>query len=286
MSDCTIQGQYISMYTDYASRGDLRRLIKKRVKLSPQFICRWILQVASALYYLHRCNVIHRDVKAENIFLYQDKNVKLGDLGIVRQGQHHASTYIGTPYYMTPEIEQGVCTPKTDVYALGIVFYELLHGNPPYIGQNMKQLVHAKRTQNVLYRCKPEFQQIIQKMIVKTTHLRIDIKDLLANETMKQYYKIDIQERPLVSLSTYQHLTKMTWNGIVKILFPQEVPVKLPCLNQAKLIPVKKPVTPNLKAVPKQANRQSLNKEIHIENQKPLMKLEYNKVFKSNFILG
>lgn len=258
--DANHEYNMIHMITEYASRGDLRKLITSRVKISYPYVCKWILEVTNALHYLHSSNIIHRDVKSENIFLFSNKSVKLGDLGTLRLGEDNNATYIGTPYYMTPEIEHGLCSPKTDIYALGIVMYELIHGKPPFNGKNMKQLVFNKKTQILKYNCASDLQNVMTQMLTTRHMYRPDALSLLKNKDLAKYYV----HRPVFSetlnLNLYNYLFKMTWKGVIQQLFRKQ-----------------KDVFPKLCRVPKP---QKLPEHL------PLLKQEHDKIFKSNFILG
>ena len=89
----------------------------------------WFVQICAALKYIHKRRVLHRDVKASNVFLTASGCVKLGDFGISRvlQGtRDKATTVAGTPAYMSPEMCQSKeYTLKSDIWALGCLLYEL-----------------------------------------------------------------------------------------------------------------------------------------------------------------
>ena len=95
----------------YCEGGDIFTKIKnaKGKNFSEQQILDWLVQMALALLYLHERKILHRDMKTQNIFLTSKDEIKIGDFGIARLLQHTydcASTAIGTPYYLSPEICQ------------------------------------------------------------------------------------------------------------------------------------------------------------------------------------
>lgn len=106
-------------------------------------ICR---QVALALDYIHRNNVIHRDVKPENINIGKDGQAKLMDFGIARAEDVSLTRpgyILGTPYYMAPEqVIGGPLSPQVDTYALGMVIYEVFTGNRPHRGEAVHEIFY------------------------------------------------------------------------------------------------------------------------------------------------
>ncbi|SQD97509.1 MULTISPECIES: serine/threonine-protein kinase [unclassified Parafrankia] len=111
-------------------------LTRQRAGMRPEQACAVGLAVSAALSHAHARNVLHRDVKADNILFAADGTVKVGDFGIAKLFEGSATTaskVAGTPVYMAPEqIEGGRLVPATDLYALGIVLYRLLTGRPPF----------------------------------------------------------------------------------------------------------------------------------------------------------
>lgn len=101
---------------------------------SENFIWKLFIQIALGLYYLHSRNIIHRDIKSLNIFLTKDNSAKIGDLGSARRldsdgniiGDVGNGEKVGTPFYLAPEIWLNKpCTKKTDVWALGVILFEI-----------------------------------------------------------------------------------------------------------------------------------------------------------------
>ncbi len=115
-------------------RGSLRR-----GAWSPEATARLLEQIAGALTVAHRENIIHRDIKPDNILLDEDENAYLADFGIAKDLSLHEATIteegaiIGSPAYITPEQIRGeIVTPRSDIYSLGLVIYETLIAANPY----------------------------------------------------------------------------------------------------------------------------------------------------------
>ena len=171
--------QELFIYMEYCGGGDLgmviRELRKNREYASEEFVWRVFSQLVTALY---RCHygvdapepgtdiqgqrdlrtvlkgktqakmILHRDLKPENIFLLEDQSVKLGDFGLSKLMQSHdfASTYVGTPFYMSPEIcAAEKYTLQSDIWAAGCIMYELCTHEPPFNAQTHLQLIQKIR---------------------------------------------------------------------------------------------------------------------------------------------
>jgi serine/threonine protein kinase len=117
--------------------GSLR--IRARAGLSTEMVCAVGLTAATALGYAHSRDVLHRDVKPENMLFTVDGVLKVTDFGIAKAfggTTALASKVVGTPRYMAPEqFLLGGLRPATDLYALGVILYELLTGRPPFVGE-------------------------------------------------------------------------------------------------------------------------------------------------------
>ncbi|XP_061876447.1 serine/threonine-protein kinase Nek3 isoform X3 [Colius striatus] len=120
---------YIVM--EYCDDGDLMQKIKhQRGKLFPEdTILHWFVQMCLGVKHIHDKRVLHRDIKSKNVFLTQNGKVKLGDFGSARLIAHplsYACTYVGTPYYVPPEIWESMpYNNKSDIWSLGCILYEL-----------------------------------------------------------------------------------------------------------------------------------------------------------------
>ncbi|XP_019385546.1 PREDICTED: serine/threonine-protein kinase Nek3 isoform X5 [Crocodylus porosus] len=133
---------YIVM--EYCDDGDLMQKIKRqRGKLFPEdtILC-WFVQLCLGVKYIHDKRVLHRDIKSKNIFLTQNGKVKLGDFGsarLLKNATAYACTYVGTPYYVPPEIWENMpYNNKSDIWSLGCVLYELCTLKHPMFKRNPK----------------------------------------------------------------------------------------------------------------------------------------------------
>mmetsp|Transcript_3997 Transcript_3997/g.5899 ORF Transcript_3997/g.5899 Transcript_3997/m.5899 type:complete len:656 (-) Transcript_3997:2313-4280(-) len=136
---------YIIM--EYADGGNLTDFLSQREKpLSNKQVIEWATQLTLALDFVHSKKVLHRDLKSQNIFITTRKNrLLLGDFGIskvLNATQDMAQTMIGTPSYLSPELyeNQPYCS-KSDVWALGCIFYEMCTMKLPFEGSNMAAIM-------------------------------------------------------------------------------------------------------------------------------------------------
>ncbi|KAK9898292.1 Pkinase-domain-containing protein [Cystobasidium minutum MCA 4210] len=131
---CWLADTELWIAMDYASGGSIRTLMKAGV-IEEQFAVIITREVLIALAYLQKENVIHRDIKAANILLTQAGKILICDFGVAAHFATNSkrSTFIGTPYWMAPEVitEGKMYDTKADIWSLGITVYEMVMGNPP-----------------------------------------------------------------------------------------------------------------------------------------------------------
>jgi serine/threonine-protein kinase len=121
--------------------GTLRELLIERGPMPPHAVAAVLRPVLGGLGAAHRAGLVHRDVKPENVLISDDGEVKIADFGLVRAvaaaGITSASVILGTAAYLSPEqVRDGKATPSSDVYAAGILTYELLTGRTPFSGDS------------------------------------------------------------------------------------------------------------------------------------------------------
>ncbi|ORV12651.1 serine/threonine protein kinase [Mycobacterium celatum] len=129
--------------------GTLRELLAERGPMPPHAVAAVLRPVLGGLAVAHRAGLVHRDVKPENVLISDDGEVKIADFGLVRAvaaaGITSASVILGTAAYLSPEqVRDGNATPRSDVYALGIVTYELLTGQTPFSGDSALSVAYQR----------------------------------------------------------------------------------------------------------------------------------------------
>ncbi|XP_064880239.1 serine/threonine-protein kinase Nek3 isoform X2 [Oncorhynchus nerka] len=136
---------YIVM--EFCGGGDLLQRIQQQrnILFSQETILKWFAQMCSGTMHIHDKRVLHRDLKSKNIFLTDDGRVKLGDFGsacVLNSAKVYAHTYVGTPYYVSPEIwDSKPYNNKSDVWSLGCVLYELCTLRHPFQAPSWKSLI-------------------------------------------------------------------------------------------------------------------------------------------------
>ncbi len=175
-------------------------------RIKPEIALDILKQISSALDYAHKKGVIHRDVKPANILLRNDGTPVLVDFGIAKLMESDAKltktgTSIGTPHYMSPEQIQGMeIDGRSDIYSLGVVFFEMLEGRTPYEGSD-SIVIAVKHVKDPIPRLDPplrQYQPIIDRMMAKDKRTRIQSGSELINS---------IQKIQLKELSTEKEIT-------------------------------------------------------------------------------
>ncbi|XP_057263737.1 serine/threonine-protein kinase Nek4 isoform X7 [Pezoporus wallicus] len=186
----------------FCEGGDLyHKLKEQKGQLLPENqVVEWFVQIAMALQYLHEKHILHRDLKTQNVFLTRTNIIKVGDLGIARvlENQYDmASTLIGTPYYMSPELfSNKPYNYKSDVWALGCCVYEMA---------TLKHAFNAKDMNSLVYRIiegklppmpkdySPQLVEIIRTMLSKRPEERPSVKSILRHQYIKHQISLFLE---------------------------------------------------------------------------------------------
>jgi len=192
-------GQYLVM--EYLNGRPLDEVILDRAPMPPAEAVRLIIEVLGALSAAHAVGVIHRDLKPGNIFLVLESNgseyVKVLDFGLAKQGatpngptpQTRASMIVGTPEYMAPEQACGQpVSPRTDLYAVGIILFEMLTGRLPFRGDSpMHVAIQQVQAQppspdSLVEGLPPELNALVLRLLAKEPEQRFASAEVVARE--------------------------------------------------------------------------------------------------------
>ncbi|NLU74546.1 Stk1 family PASTA domain-containing Ser/Thr kinase [Streptomyces sp. HNM0575] len=140
-------GTYVYLAMEYVSGCTLRDVLRDRGALRPRVALDILEPMLAALGAAHHAGMVHRDMKPENVLIGDDGRVKVADFGLVRAVDTQTSvgtdTILGTVSYLAPEqIEQGTADTRTDLYACGVMLYEMLTGDKPHAGGTPAQVLY------------------------------------------------------------------------------------------------------------------------------------------------
>jgi serine/threonine protein kinase len=195
---------------EYFEHGDIRRRMASG--LSPFESLAIAVQVALALSQIHAQGIVHRDVKPDNLMLRADGSVALIDFGVAKhanQNLEHTQhgEIVGSPYYMSPEQAAGrPVSPASDIYCLGVIFFEMVTGKKPYIADTMESLLYQHM--NVpppRFEAKyAEFQELLDRTMHKAADKRFPSAQAVA-DYIAHYWPTVIR---LMEAKSLQHGTK------------------------------------------------------------------------------
>jgi serine/threonine protein kinase/ankyrin repeat protein len=190
------------MIIDYCPGGDLNYHIMHNTFEENEakfYIAELILGIEN----LHQLNIIYRDLKPENILINSDNHIKLADFGLAKEGVNDSTmtkSFCGSPAYLSPEmlIRKGA-GKSADMYGIGAVLYEMIHGSPPFFSNNIKTL-YKNITQSKLVLPEyfsDELKDLLKQLLCKDPHKRIGVLD--KNELKKHIWFKDINWKKIAN---------------------------------------------------------------------------------------
>ncbi|KAM4625355.1 serine/threonine-protein kinase Nek9 [Polymixia lowei] len=216
---------------EYCNGGNLYdKINQQKGKLFTEEVVIWYLyQVASAVAHIHKAGILHRDIKTLNIFLTKTDLIKLGDYGLAKKLDSQfamAETCVGTPYYMSPELCQGVkYNFKSDIWAMGCVIFEVLTLTRTFDATNPLNLcvkivqgnwtmevdsdVYSSALIKLVYECldqdpakRPTADQILDQPIISCCRQELEERVALLNSAMKKPKLSTVTESPVAVVTT------------------------------------------------------------------------------------
>ena len=161
---------YIVM--EYVPGTTLKELIQQRGHLEPDAALAITREIAEALAHAHANGLVHCDIKPHNILMLDGAHAKVADFGIARAVTESTMTYsgnvIGSVHYFSPEQAKGtMITPKSDVYSLGVVLYEMLTGELPFTGENPVAIAmkHLQDEPTPVRRIDPDIPPVVEALV-------------------------------------------------------------------------------------------------------------------------
>ncbi len=171
--DIGTTGDLVWISMEYVNGGDLKNRID--LGMNPLEALELLVNIGSALDFAHKRGIVHRDVKPQNILFRRDGTALLSDFGIAKEVQidtelTSTGTILGSPFYMSPEQAEGMQVDgRTDIYSLGVLFYEMLTGERPYPGDTAIKVImqHIQSPVQDLPEDLRQYQPLLNKMMCK-----------------------------------------------------------------------------------------------------------------------
>jgi serine/threonine-protein kinase len=186
----------------------LRNVIQENRKMEPERAIKIVLQICKALDHIHGHGVIHRDLKPENIMVDENDNIKIIDFGISANLGSRRITFaklsdtMGTPDYISPEqVQGGRGDARSDVYAVGVMLYEMLTGQVPFTGSNPfvimnnRLLNHPPPPRELNPDITPQMQEVLYRALERTPSKRYrNARDFAFD--LEHLDQVGVEDRP------------------------------------------------------------------------------------------
>ena len=252
--------QYLAM--EYVAGLDLKRYIKEHYPLSNEEAVRIMGQILLAMRLAHAKGIIHRDLKPQNILLTPDGTAKVTDFGIAvafaETSLTQTNSMLGSVHYLSPEQARGSkATIQSDIYAMGIIFFEMLTGHIPYDGDSAVTIAlqHFQKPLPSVIAENPSVPQSLENVVIKATAKKLTDRyqtvsemyvDLLSSLSYNRRNepKLVFEDTSKVDTKTLPKMTQSTLTAIPKVQPKEEAPQSQ---NSTKKAPSKEAVAKPVK---------------------------------------
>ncbi|CAH8644684.1 unnamed protein product [Heterobilharzia americana] len=187
--------KHLYLVMEYASGGEVFDYLVSHGKMNEKDARCKFRQIVSAVQYCHQKMIVHRDLKAENLLLDAELNIKIADFGFSNyfSNSQKLDTFCGSPPYAAPELFLGrkYEGPEVDVWSLGVILYTLVSGTLPFDGKNLKELRERvlRGTYRVPYYMTHECEMLLKKMLVLNPAKRITLQEVMSDPWINQGYE-------------------------------------------------------------------------------------------------
>ncbi|XP_025070080.1 MAP/microtubule affinity-regulating kinase 4 isoform X2 [Alligator sinensis] len=182
---------------EYASAGEVFDYLVSHGRMKEKEARAKFRQIVSAVHYCHQKNIVHRDLKAENLLLDADANIKIADFGFSNEFTlgSKLDTFCGSPPYAAPELFQGkkYDGPEVDIWSLGVILYTLVSGSLPFDGQNLKELRERvlRGKYRVPFYMSTDCENILRRFLVLNPAKRCTLEQIMKDKWINIGYEGD-----------------------------------------------------------------------------------------------
>ncbi|XP_047449959.1 MAP/microtubule affinity-regulating kinase 4 isoform X4 [Mugil cephalus] len=182
---------------EYASGGEVFDYLVAHGRMKEKEARAKFRQIVSAVHYCHQKNIVHRDLKAENLLLDADSNIKIADFGFSNEftAGSKLDTFCGSPPYAAPELFQGkkYDGPEVDIWSLGVILYTLVSGSLPFDGQNLKELRERvlRGKYRVPFYMSTDCEGILRRFLVLNPTKRCSLEQIMKDKWINVGYDSD-----------------------------------------------------------------------------------------------
>ncbi|XP_077579348.1 MAP/microtubule affinity-regulating kinase 4 isoform X5 [Stigmatopora nigra] len=179
---------------EYASGGEVFDYLVAHGRMKEKEARGKFRQIVSAVHYCHQKNIVHRDLKAENLLLDANSNIKIADFGFSNEfmAGNKLDTFCGSPPYAAPELFQGkkYDGPEVDIWSLGVILYTLVSGSLPFDGQNLKELRERvlRGKYRVPFYMSTDCEGILRRFLVLNPTKRCSLEQIMKDKWLNVSY--------------------------------------------------------------------------------------------------
>ncbi|XP_070762052.1 MAP/microtubule affinity-regulating kinase 4 [Enoplosus armatus] len=210
---------------EYASGGEVFDYLVAHGRMKEKEARAKFRQIVSAVHYCHQKNIVHRDLKAENLLLDADSNIKIADFGFSNEfsAGSKLDTFCGSPPYAAPELFQGkkYDGPEVDIWSLGVILYTLVSGSLPFDGQNLKELRERvlRGKYRVPFYMSTDCEGILRRFLVLNPSKRCSLEQIMKDKWINVGYdseELKPHTEPVEDLNDTNRIDVMVGMGFTR----------------------------------------------------------------------